>query len=124
MLNTRGMKTKLLSITAVVALLLVFSSLAFAHAVLVSSSPKANETVHGPSLNIDLKFNSRIDGTRSSLTVVAADGSVKKLSLSKQIEPNELSAEAQLSPGNYTLRWQALAVDGHITRGQIPFTVA
>lgn len=117
------MKTKLLSITVVMACLLAFSSLAFAHAVLVSSTPKANETLHGPSLDIALKFNSRVDGTRSSLSIVASDGSVKSLSLSKQAEPNELSAQAQLRPGSYTLRWQALAVDGHITRGQIPFTV-
>jgi copper resistance protein C len=118
------MKTKLFSV-AVLAAGLLFSSLpAFAHAVLLSSTPKANETVHGPSLDIDLKFNSRVDGTRSSLSIVAADGSVKALSLSKQVEPNELIAQVQLAPGNYTLRWQALAVDGHITRGQIPFTVA
>ena len=118
------MKTKLLSITAVLACLLVSSSLAFAHAVLISSTPKANETLRGPSIDIDLKFNSRVDGTRSTLSVVDTDGSVKPLPLSKQTEPNELLAQAQLSPGTYTLRWQALAVDGHITRGQIPFTVA
>jgi copper resistance protein C len=118
------MKTKLLSITVLVACLLVSCSLAFAHAVLVSSTPRAHETVHGPSFDIDLKFNSRIDGSRSSLSIVSPDGSVKTLSLSKQVEPNELIARAQLPPGNYTLRWQVLAVDGHITRGQIPFTVA
>jgi copper resistance protein C len=122
--HLENMRTKLVSITAVVASLLVSSSLAFAHAVLLSSTPKAHETLHGPSLDFDLKFNSRVDGTRSSLSVVEPDGSVKALPLSKQVEPNELIAQAKLSPGNYTLRWQALAIDGHITRGQIPFTVA
>jgi len=35
-----------------------------------------------------------------------------------------LSAEAKgLRPGTYRLRWQVLASDGHITRGEIPFTV-
>jgi len=35
-----------------------------------------------------------------------------------------LSATANdLKPGEYQLRWQVLAVDGHITRGEIPFTV-
>jgi methionine-rich copper-binding protein CopC len=28
-----------------------------------------------------------------------------------------------LAPGDYRLRWQVLAYDGHITRGEIPFTV-
>jgi methionine-rich copper-binding protein CopC len=34
-----------------------------------------------------------------------------------------LHATAHLAPGNYTIRWQVLAVDGHITRGDVPFTV-
>ncbi|TAI60323.1 copper resistance protein CopC, partial [Bradyrhizobium sp. Leo170] len=35
-----------------------------------------------------------------------------------------LDAEAKgLSPGAWRLRWQVLSVDGHITRGDIPFTV-
>jgi len=117
------MKTRLLSSTLLAACLLVSSSLAFAHAVLLSSTPKSHETVHGPSINVDLKFNSRIDGVRSTLGVLMPDGSVKPLTLSKQVAPDELTAQAQLPPGSYTLRWQALAVDGHITRGQIPFTV-
>jgi methionine-rich copper-binding protein CopC len=29
-----------------------------------------------------------------------------------------------LGSGAYRLRWQVLAVEGHITRGDIPFTVA
>jgi hypothetical protein len=28
-----------------------------------------------------------------------------------------------LTPGVYVLRWQVLAIDGHITRGDVPFTV-
>ncbi len=118
------MKTKVLSVTTVLACLLVSSSLAFAHAVLIASTPKENETVYGPSLNIDLKFNSRVDGVRSSLSVVSSDGKITSISLSKQVKPNELIARVQLQPGKYELRWQALAVDGHITRGQIPFNVS
>jgi methionine-rich copper-binding protein CopC len=29
-----------------------------------------------------------------------------------------------LLPGEYRLRWQVLASDGHITRGEIPFAVS
>ena len=105
------------------ACLLTFSSRAFAHAVLTSSTPKIHGTVHGPAIDIDLKFNSRVDGTRSSLSLMLPDGSVKPVSPLKQAGANELSAQAQLAPGKYILRWQALAVDGHITRGEIPFTV-
>ncbi len=104
-------------------LLFAVSQLAFAHAVLVSSTPKVNGSIHGPSVDLDLKYNSRVDGTRSSLSLVAPGGAVQSLTLLKQNEPNELHAHAQLSPGKYTLRWTALATDGHITRGEVPFTV-
>lgn len=103
--------------------LFVSSQLAFAHAILVSSTPKIHGTVHGPSVDVDLKFNSRVDGTRSSLSLVMPDGGAQSLTLEKQGAPNGLNAHAQLTPGKYTLRWTALATDGHITRGEIPFTV-
>ena len=117
------MKKILLSMTMLTIGLFAFSQLAFAHAVLVSSTPKIHGTVHGPDIDVDLKFNSRVDGTRSSLSLVLPSGTVQPLSLSKQASPDELSARAQLTPGKYILRWQALAVDGHITRGEVPFTV-
>jgi methionine-rich copper-binding protein CopC len=28
-----------------------------------------------------------------------------------------------VQPGAYTLKWQVLATDGHITRGSVPFIV-
>jgi len=34
-----------------------------------------------------------------------------------------LTANADLAAGAYSLRWQVLAIDGHITRGDVPFTV-
>ena len=117
------MKKKALGTLLVVICLAAVSQLAFAHAVLVSSTPRANGSVHGPSIDVDLKFNSRVDGTRSSLSLVKPGGVVEALTLTKQSAPNELAAHAQLTPGKYTLRWTALATDGHITRGEVPFTV-
>ena len=109
---------------AALAALLMVPQLALAHAMLVDSTPKANETVHGSSLRVDLKFNSRVDGARSTVQLATSDGSVKSLDLSTQTSPDEIVTHAEgLTKGSYTLRWQALASDGHITRGQIPFTV-
>ena len=117
------MKKNLWGALLVVACLAAVTQLAFAHAVLLSSTPKIHGSVHGPSVDVDLKFNSRVDGARSSLSLVMPGGAVQSLSLQKQNAPNELSAHAQLDPGKYTLRWTALATDGHITRGEVPFTV-
>jgi len=34
-----------------------------------------------------------------------------------------LTTNAELAAGAYSLRWQVLAIDGHITRGDLVFTV-
>lgn len=105
------------------AVVLLLPRLALAHAMLVSSTPAANATVHAGDTGIELRFNSRVDGARSMLVLVKPDGSTEKLTLEKQHGATMLDAHAALKPGKYAIRWQALAPDGHITRGEIPFTV-
>ena len=117
------MKKPLLAAAFSLISLFAFSPLALAHAVLVASTPSIQSTVNGPALAIDLKFNSRVDGVRSRLTLVLPTGQTQLLALIKQPAPQELAARAELTPGAYKLRWQAVAADGHITRGEIPFTV-
>jgi copper resistance protein C len=109
---------------AVAATSLIVSSAA-AHAILVESTPSLKSTVAGPDVSMKLRFNVRIDALRSRLTLIHPDGSAQALEISKQTPADTLSAEATgLAAGAYRLRWQVLASDGHITRGEIPFTVA
>jgi len=97
---------------------------AWAHAVLVSSQPAVNSTVSGPVVSVLLKYNSRVDMEHSTLTLLAPDGSVKKVVIESEPEPGVLSAKLSgLVKGAYVLRWQVLATDGHITRGKVPFQV-
>ncbi len=111
----------ILSIAA--AFFLIVTSAA-AHAVLLESSPSLRGAVAGPDVAIKLRFNVRIDAGRSRLTLVQPDGSSHTVAISKQTPADTLSANANgLPPGDYRLRWQVLASDGHITRGEIPFTV-
>jgi methionine-rich copper-binding protein CopC len=111
-------------VAAVFSFLVLIPKLAMAHAVLVASTPAAHASVKGPELVIHLKFNSRIDGAHSRLYLVTPDGKVQTLALESQSSPAELGAQSvKVSAGEYTIRWQALATDGHITRGEIPFTV-
>jgi copper resistance protein C len=113
--------TRVLFPFAVVAL---FTASAGAHAVLLESSPALKSTVPGPDVPIKLRFNVRIDGSRSRLTLVAPDGSMSTLEISQSAGPDTLCAQAKgLAPGEYRLRWQVLASDGHITRGEIPFSI-
>jgi methionine-rich copper-binding protein CopC len=95
-----------------------------AHAVLVQSSPLANAIVQGPDVPITMKFNSRVDGSRSTLRLKTPDGQSRPLTIDKQSAPETLTAQATgLVPGKYAIQWQVLATDGHITRGEVPFTV-
>jgi copper resistance protein C len=112
-------------IVFLVAVLIAASPrLALAHAVLLSSSPQKNASVNGPDITISLKYNSRVDGARSSLTLVKPDGSVEKIGALAQPLPDTLSAAGhKLAKGAYVLRWQVLSSDGHITRGEVPFQV-
>jgi hypothetical protein len=96
---------------------------ATAHAIIVEAKPDVGATVVGTNLPIDLRFNSKIDHARSrvwltgpqQITVtIAKDAAVDRL----------IGQVGMIAPGDYVLHWQVLAVDGHITRGDIPFSVA
>jgi len=52
---------------------------AWAHAIIVSSSPAAGATVASDAVSIRLRFNSRIDHARSRLTLFAPDGAPQAL---------------------------------------------
>ena len=97
---------------------------AWAHAIIVESTPKMNGMITEPLLKVKLRFNSQIDDSRSKLTLVSRDGTSHAMKLSQQTSPDLLLAEVpNLHPGKYQLHWQVLASDGHITRGSIPFSV-
>jgi copper resistance protein C len=96
----------------------------WAHAILMDSTPKINTTIKGPDVTIDLRFNVRIDGGRSRVLLVSPDGKVSTLKLTGQATPDTLQTNATgLQPGAYKLQWKVLASDGHMSSGEIPFTV-
>jgi hypothetical protein len=110
--------------TVVVAGGLLIGLLVEAHAILKESSPAANSVVTGPDVPIRLKFNVRIDATRSKLQLVHSNSTITDLVMEKQASPDTLATKATgLQRGAYKIAWQVLAPDGHITRGLIPFTV-
>jgi methionine-rich copper-binding protein CopC len=96
-----------------------------AHAVIIASQPGVDAIVAGASVPIELRFNSRIDHQRSRVTLVEPDGKTATLPLGTETTPDLLTTSASgLAPGAYRLHWQVLSIDGHITRGDIPFKVS
>ena len=103
--------------------LLVAPMSAEAHAILLDSTPAVNGTVAGPHVAVTLRYNSRIDRGRSRLNLTLPDQSIQVLPIAESAAEDQLTSTAELAPGSYSLRWVVLAVDGHLSRGDVPFTV-
>ena len=104
-------------------LILVWPAFAQAHAILEDSTPAAGGTAKAGKIDLTLRYNSRIDKGRSRLTLTAPDQSQQTVKIDSDGPPEVMTAHLTLTPGAYSIRWQVLAVDGHITRGDVPFTV-
>jgi len=105
-------------------MLLAISPGAQAHAIVLEATPDVDATVPGPDLVVSIRFNSRIDHRRSRLTLLPKGGPPRVLTLDPAAGPALLASRANgVAPGSYVVRWQVLAEDGHITRGDIPFKV-
>jgi methionine-rich copper-binding protein CopC len=96
---------------------------AAAHAILLRSVPADGATVSAGPADLLLNFNSRIDAARSRLVLTGPDGVARTLPIAAPAA-DQLGAHATLGAGAWVLRWQVLAIDGHITRGEVRFTVA
>ena len=115
---------QLARIMLVLGALAASGSNARAHAIVLSAAPHAQETVAAGDVGVEIRFNSRIDAARSSLKLYKADGSAVALPVLAAEAAETLTSRATgLTPGDYRLHWQTLSPDGHISQGDIPFSV-
>ncbi len=97
---------------------------AMAHAILQQSQPSSGSSVAAGKVAMSFTYNTRVDRARSRLTLTSPDHKQTVLKIDPDGPPNVINTGADLSKsGPYSVRWQVLAVDGHITRGDVPFTV-
>ena len=106
----------------VAGFLLLVPKLALAHAILLQSQPADQATIEPGPRTLVLRYNSRIDHQLSRL-VLQGTNAQKTLTLEKDSPADALAAKAELTPGTYVVHWQVLATDGHMTRGDVRFTV-
>ena len=100
-----------------------FPVIAQAHAILMESVPPADGSMKAGPATLRFRFNSRIDQIRSRLTLIRPDHSEIQLIIDPDTNDEVLETHADLPAGKCSVRWQVLAVDGHITRGDMTFTV-
>ncbi len=107
-----------------ILLLAQWHDFALAHAIVVTASPRAHASVAAGDVPIVLEFNSRIDASRSKLTLQDPAGNIRELALESASAKHVLRATARgVAPGEYRLEWFVLSADGHITRGRLNFKV-
>jgi methionine-rich copper-binding protein CopC len=100
------------------------SGAARAHALVLRSEPAPDAVIDSDATPVEIRFSSRIDAARSHLRLFRIDGPAVDLTIVDSAAPDALTARAAgLTPGAYRLHWQTLSPDGHITQGDIPFTV-
>jgi methionine-rich copper-binding protein CopC len=106
------------------AVIAVSPGIARAHAIVVAAQPAMNSTVAQGELEIRLDFNSQIDRKRSRLSLQRPDGSELVIALALDGPAGVLVGRARATQsGHWKLRWQVLSLDGHITRGEVRFSV-
>jgi methionine-rich copper-binding protein CopC len=110
-----------------VAALAATPALTFAHAELATASPAPDGTVEVAPEEVVATFTEALDGSKSSLEVRDAAGSVVASGGAELLAADEITMTLPLPPlenGTYEVRWTSAAKDGHIERGTYEFTVA
>ena len=97
---------------------------AFAHAVVVRSSPPDRAVLTRVPEQIVLKFNAKLEKKLVHVKLDRADGATQTL-VDAAPEPAVVRVRlpGDLQAGPYTLHYKVLATDGHATQGVLRFTL-
>ena len=119
--GTASLDLRLAPIAFLALVALVTPEPARAHAIVLASTPPSGGTVAAGPVEIEIRYNSRVDHGRSTLRVAGPARKTEPLPLAIGTAPDILRSNADLPAGDYVLHWQVLAIDGHVTRGEIRF---
>ena len=88
--------------------------------------PGADAIIHGRHAEYVIRFDGPVDHTASHIEIIQSDQVVQSLTPLGDSAVDVLFASGEAPPpGRYLLRWQARSVvDGTVSSGSIPFSVA
>lgn len=123
MLNTLSRRWRIITLIAT-----FFTTPAvLAHAHLQGHYPPADVHVSAAPQALTLNFSEGIEAKFSGLTITDAQQQTIKTGAVKRNESDNkqmiVPLEQPLRPGNYTVKWHVVSVDGHKTHGAYHFTV-
>ena len=98
-----------------------------AHVALVAATPVAGSTVGQPPKTVKIRFDQVPDPQFNRIELLDTSGKTVAGGAAQRdaADPTVITVTlAQLPPGVYTVAWQALAGDGHLTKGNYSFTLA
>ena len=103
--------------------LAILPQAASAHAHLDHAVPAVGSTVPAPPQDVTLTFTQNLEAAFSTVAVTDASGTRVDQGETK-ISGNTMQVGLKsLSPGSYTVHWQAVSVDTHKTQGDFSFSV-
>jgi methionine-rich copper-binding protein CopC len=113
-----------LSAMLLISSLHVRGEFAWAHAYPAVSIPNNGATVKEPPREVRIQFTEGVEIAFSRITVKGANGEVVSQGKLRQLGEDTLAIDLKtLGPGNYTVEWQVLSVDTHVTEGLLRFAV-
>jgi methionine-rich copper-binding protein CopC len=100
------------------------AGLVWPHAYPAVSVPNNDATVKEPPREVRIQFTEDVEIAFSRITVKGANGEVVSQGKLRQLAGDTLAVDLKpLRPGNYTVEWQVLSVDTHVTEGLLRFTI-
>jgi methionine-rich copper-binding protein CopC len=109
----------------IIAALVVIAGVADAHSFPEEENPSAGATLAAPPAQVSIKYDAPIESLFDSLQVLDATGQDKAAGAPQvSADGYELSVPvAELTPGDYTVKWRVVCIDTHHTEGSYTFTV-
>ena len=105
-------------------LLALPGSHSWGHAYPAASIPSNGATVKEPPHELRIQFTEAVELAFSQITVKAANGEIVSQGKLRQFAGDWLAIDLKpLSAGIYSIEWQVLSVDTHVTDGRLRFTV-
>ena len=114
-----------LSAALILLALFVKPALLAAHAYPAVSMPNNGAIVREAPRELRIQFTEGVELAFSQITVKATNGEIVSQGKLRQLSNDTLAIDLKpLDAGNYSVEWQVLSLDTHVTDGTLRFTIA